>query len=217
MAMILTTKREIQVSEYLRAHRKRLRPVVEARCRGDSRLLAAVYPLRDEFWVWHLGERYSPMQWRDEAASMMDAEPDDPGEETAAICEEDTSPSPVDAPATMRTFPDGIFQLRDPVGTYRSHTLEQILTAYPSGPYSSCMKCRATYVIDPLAAGYMTGEYAINGSRKRNLIYPARLSYCGDRGHNCDDHMTGEIPWNLAEACSIVRGMLASPRKEEYL
>ena len=62
--MILTTKREIQVSEYLRAHRKRLRPVVEVRCRGDGRLLAAVYPLRDEFWVWYLGERYSPKQWQ---------------------------------------------------------------------------------------------------------------------------------------------------------
>jgi hypothetical protein len=215
--MILTTKREIQISEYLRAHRKRLRPVVEARCRGDSRLLAAVYPLRDEFWVWYLGERYSPKQWRDEAESMMGAEPDNPREETAATCEEDTSRSHVDAPAAVRTFPDGIFQLRDPVGTYRSHTLEQILAAYPSGAYSSCVKCRATYVIDPLATGYMTGEYVINGSRKRNLIYPARLSYCGDRGHNCDDHMTGEIPWNLAEACSIARGMLASPRKEEYL
>jgi hypothetical protein len=215
--MILTTPREMQVSEYLRAKRKRLRPVVEARCRDDARLLAAVYPLRDEFWVWHLGERYSPEQWRDEAETMMDAEPSGFGEETAVTCEEDAGRSPIDAPTAMRAFPDGIFQLRDPVGVYRSHTLEQILTAYPSGPYSSCIKCRATYAIDPLATAYMTGEYVINGSRKRNLIHPARVSYCGDRGHNCDDHKTDEIPWNLAEACSIISGMLAFPRKEEYL
>ena len=31
------------------------------------------------------------------------------------------------------------------------------------------------------------------------------------------DHMTGEIPWNLAEACRIGKGMLSSHRKEEYL
>jgi hypothetical protein len=217
MAMILTTKREIQVSEYLRAHRKRLCPVVEVRCREDGRLLAAVYPLRDEFWVWHLGERYSPEQWRDEAESMMDAEPGDTGPETAVTSEEDIGGDSISSPAAMRTFPDGIFQLWDPVSIYRSHTMEQVLTAYPSGRYSSCIKCRATYVIDPLPTGYMTGEYVIKGSRRRNLIHPARVSYCGDRGHNCDDHMNGEIPWNLAEACSVVRGMLASPRKEEYL
>lgn len=215
--MILTTSREIQVSEYLRANRERLHPVVEARCRDDGRLLAAVYPLRDEFWVWHLGERYSPEQWRGEYESMMGAEPGDSGEETALQCEGDAGPSPIGVPAAMRMFPDGIFQLRNPVGVYRSHTLEQILTAYPSGCYSSCIKCRATYVIDPLSIGYATGEYLINGSRKRNILYPARVSYCGDRGHNCDDHMTAEVPWNLAEACSIIRGMLPSPLKEEYL
>lgn len=215
--MILTTPREMQVSEYLRAKRKRLHPIVEARCRDDGRLLAAVYPLRDEFWVWHRGERYSTEQWRDEAETMMGAEPDSSGRETAVTCEEDADRSPIDSPAAMRAFPDGIFHLRDPVGVYRSHTLEQILTAYPSGPYSSCIKCRTTYVIDPLETDYATGEYVINGSRKRNLIHPARVSYCGDRGHNCDDHTTNEIPWNLAEACSIISGMLSSPRKREYL
>lgn len=215
--MILTTPREMQVSKYLRANRKRLHPVVEARCRDDGRLLAAVYPLRDEFWVWHHGERYSPGQSRDEAEIIMDAEPGGSGAETAVTYEGDAGRSPVDSPAVMRAFSEGIFQLRDPVGVYRSHTLEQILTAYPSGPNSSCMKCRATYVIDPLATGYVTGEYLINGSRKRNIIHPARVSFCGDRGHSCDDHMTDEIPWNLAEACSIIRGMLRSPRKVEYL
>ena len=123
--MILTSPREIQVSEYLLANRKRLRPVVEARCRGDGRLLAGVYPLRDEFWVWHLGERYSPEQWRDEAANMIDADPDDSGK-TTVTCEGDASrSSPAEAPAVnyMKAFPDGIFQLRDPVGLYRSHTL----------------------------------------------------------------------------------------------
>lgn len=214
--MILTTPREIQVSKYLRANRRRLHPVVEARCRDDGRLLAAVYPLRDEFWVWHLGERYSPEQWRDEAETMMDTDPDSSGGETA-ICEGDADHSSIDARAAVRAFPEGIFQLRDPVGVYRSHTLEQVLTAYRSGPFSSCMKCRKTYVIDLLATGYLTGESVINGSRKRNIIHPARVSFCGDKGHNCDDHMTDEIPWNLAEACSIISSMLTSPRKAEYL
>lgn len=216
--MILTTRREIEVSNYLRANRKRLRPVVDARCRNDGRLLAAVFPLRDEFWVWHLGERYSPEQWQKETEILTNAEPDDPKEEIAVTGGGDANRSLMDTPAMnhMRTFPDGIFQLRDPAGIYRSHTLEQILTAYPSGCYSSCIKCRVTYVIDPLAVGYATGQCVVNRSRERNLIYPARVSYCGDRGHNCDDHMTGEIPWNLAQACSIIKGMLPSP-KEEYL
>jgi hypothetical protein len=218
MVMILTTPREIQVSKYLRSSRKLLRPVVDARCRDDGRLLAAVYPLRDEFWVWHLGERYSPEQWCEEAESMI-AEPGDPVGETAVTCERDASRSPIGAPAdsSARTFPDGIFQIHDPVGVYRSHTLEQILTAYPSGRSSSCIKCRSTYVIDPLAIGYMTGEYVVNRPRKRNIIFPTRVSYCGDQGHNCDEHLTGELPWNIAEACRSVRGMLLSPRKEEYL
>ncbi len=218
-AMILTTPREVQVSDYLRENRKRLRPVVEVRCRSDGRLLAAVYPLRDEFWVWHLGERYSPEQWRHEAESMMDAEPGDPAGETAITRESGAGASLADAPESnsVRTFPDGIFQLQDPVGVYGSHSREQILTAYPSGCYSSCVKCRSTYVIDPLAVSYMTGEYVINRSRRRNLIYPARVSYCGDRGHNCEDHRTDDLPWNIAEACRSARGMVASSPKKEYL
>jgi len=214
--MILTTQREIQVWTYLKANRKRLRPVVEARCRNDGRLLAAVYPLRDEFWVWHLGERYSPEQWRVEVAIMTEDLVLE--EEPAATDDGDASRSsdpPVDYSA--RNFPDALFQLHDPVGAYKAHTLEQILTAYPGGPYSSCAKCRSTYVIDYLAVSYATGEYVANKRRKRNIIYASRVSYCGDWGHNCDDHMTGEIPWNLAEACRIGKGMLSSHRKEEYL
>jgi hypothetical protein len=90
-----------------------------------------------------------------------------------------------------------MFQVHDPVGAYKSHTLEQILTAYPSGAYSSCVKCRSTYVIDYLAVSYATGEYVVNRLRQRNLVYPARVSYCGDRGHDCAEHLTAERPWNI--------------------
>ena len=215
--MILATQREIQVWKYLGASRKRLRPVVEARCRDDGRLLAAVYPLRDEFWAWHLGERYSPEQWREEVEIMT--EEFGLAEETAATCDGDASRSLSDAPAddSARNFPDGIFQVHDPVGVYKSHTLEQILTAYPFGRYSSCIKCRSTYVVDSLAVGYMTGEYVVNMRGKRNIIYPARVSYCGDRGHNCDEHLTAELPWNIAGPAGGVSGMLGSSQKEEYL
>jgi hypothetical protein len=194
--MILTTQREIQVWKYLQANRKRLRPVVEARCRNDGRLLAAVYPLRDEFWAWHLGERYSPEQWREEVEIMTENLA--PAEEPPATCDGDAGRSPSDPSAdnSARNFPDGMFQVYDPVGAYKSHTLEQILTAYPSGADSSCIKCRSTYVIDPLAVSYATGDYVVNRHQKRNILYPARLSYCGDRGHDCDEHLNAERPWN---------------------
>ncbi len=97
--MILTTQREIQVWTYLKANRKRLRPVVEARCRNDGRLLAAVYPLRGEFWVWHLGERYSPEQWRVEVEIMT--EDLVLGEEPPATGEGDASHSPSDTPVDV--------------------------------------------------------------------------------------------------------------------
>lgn len=189
--MILTTPREIQVWTYLKASRKRLRAVVEVRCRHDGRLLAAVYPLRDEFWAWHLGERYSPQQWREEAEIMT--------EETAAAADGDPGRNPTGAPAdcSARNFPDAMFQVHDPVGTYKSHTLEQILAAYPSGPFASCPKCRSTYVIDALAVGYATGEYMVNRTGKRNIIYPPRKSYCGDRNHDCGEHLNAERPWNI--------------------
>jgi hypothetical protein len=195
--MILTTQREIQVWTYLKANRKRLRPVVEARCRNDGRLLAAVYPLRDEFWVWHLGERYSPEQWRVEVEIMT--EDLALAEEPPATGDGDASRSPSDAPVdtSARNFPDGMFQIHDPVGAYKAHTLEQILTAYPAGAHSSCIKCRSTYVIDYLTISYVTGEYIVNRSQKSNIFYPARVSCCGDRGHDCDEHLTAERPWNI--------------------
>jgi hypothetical protein len=195
--MILTTQREIQVWKYLKANRKRLRPVVEARCRNDGRLLAAVYPLRDEFWAWQLGERYSPEQWREEVEIMT--EDLVLTEEPSATCDGDASSSPPDAleDNSARNFPDCMFQVHDPVGAYKSHTLDQILTAYPAGGYSSCIKCRSTYVIDSLAVSYATGEYIVNKCQKPNIIYPARVSHCSDRNHDCDEHLTAERPWNI--------------------
>jgi hypothetical protein len=111
--MILSTQREIQGWRYLEANRKRLRPVVEARCRNDGRLLAAVYPLRDEFWAWHLGMRDSPEQWREEVEIMT--EDLVLTEEPPATCDGDASRSPSDAPAdnSDRNFPDGMFQVHD--------------------------------------------------------------------------------------------------------
>jgi hypothetical protein len=216
--VILATPREIEVSRYLRAHRKRLRPVVEVRCRGDSRLLAAVYPLRDEFWVWHLGERYSPEQWRDEAESMMNAEPHDPIDGIRTVSDSASGvPMNSSTDNSMRTFPDAIFELRDPVSVYKSHTREQILTAYPSGPYASCTKCRASYVMDSLAIGYVTGDYVSNRSRERHVIHPARVSYCGDGSHHCEDHLTDDLPWNLAEACRSAAAAVPSSSKTEHL
>lgn len=196
--MILTTRREIQVWQYLEANRKRLRAAVEARCRNDGRLLAAVYPLRDEFWAWHLGERYSPEQWRDEADGI--AETLSPAEEPPPSRDGDASQSlsgpPLDT-SSVRSFPAGMFQVRDPVGAYNSHTAEQILTAYPFGPSSSCVKCRSTYAICTLAVSYATGEYIVSRHQKPYVIYPARMSYCGDRGHDCGEHLTADRPWNF--------------------
>jgi hypothetical protein len=148
----------------------------------------------------------------------MTAEPDDPAGE-GGTTSDGAHGIPMDAPGdnSMRKFPDGIFQLRDAVDVYRAHTREQILTAYPSGRYASCTKCRSTYVMDPLAIGYMTGDYLVNRPRKRHIIHPARVSYCGDRGHNCEDHMTDELPWNIAEACGSAKDAVPSCSKKEHL
>ena len=134
--MILTTQREIQVWDIPEGHnRKRPRSVVEARCRNDGRLLAAVLPLRDEFWVWHLGERYPPEHGCVEVEIMTEdlALAADPGCEV----DSDASRSPSDCPPadqSARNFPDGMFQIHDPVGAAtRSTPWSNIPTAYPAG------------------------------------------------------------------------------------
>ena len=134
-------------------------------------------------------------------------------EEPPATSDGDASRSPSDAPVdtSARNFPDGMFQIHDPVGAYKAHTLEQIRTAYPAGAHSSCIKCRSTYVIDYLTINYVTGEYIVNRNQKRNIFHPARVSSCGDRGHDCDEHLTAERPWNIpwpARACAACWGSI---------
>jgi hypothetical protein len=129
----------------------------------------AVYPLRDEFWVWHLGERDTPQQHREEAEIMLEMEPHDIEQDPAGRSGEGAAEDAL-VDISVRRFPDGIFQLADPVGVCRSHTKEQILDAYPAGPQASCVKCRSTYVMDHLALSYMTGEWVVKGARARQIV-----------------------------------------------
>lgn len=135
--------------------------------------------------MWHVGERYTSQQIRNEF--------DDQAPEVLS--------GPVDLAGTdkaSRTFPTDVYKLNEPLNTYRTHTEEQITTAYPFGPLASCGKCRATYVIDSLAMEYITGGQIANNYKEKALILPARMVYAGDANYSPDDQ--SELPWNIAAA-----------------
>lgn len=54
--------RQDEARHYITQNRRRLRPLTEGRCPADNRLLAAVYRLRDGFWLWRVGERQTREQ-----------------------------------------------------------------------------------------------------------------------------------------------------------
>ena len=87
-----------EVRRYLDRNHGQLRPLAEARCSRDSRLLASTFRLRDGYWLWTVGERRAPSQVRQDAhewheARYTDALIDgvDPDEAKGLLWEDDGS------------------------------------------------------------------------------------------------------------------------------
>lgn len=170
--MILATcnaaaKRAAEVARYLDQHRTNLRPLVNARCARDSRLVASTFRLRDGYWLWNTGERRTPGEVRNHAhewhqARYLDAIDDgvDPAEAEKLLWEDDGS-------EVVRSdqWPPSATLMTDPVEAYRSTTLDQVIDL-PSGLMSTCGKCRQTLTINYLLMRFATGQALIERARQ---------------------------------------------------
>lgn len=162
--MILATynaaaKHAAEVARYLDRHRTSLRPLVEARCERDSRLVASTFRLHDGYWLWNIGERRTPGEVRNDAhewhqARYLDAIDDgiDPTEAEKLLWEDDGS-------EVVRSdqWPSSATLMADPIDAYRSTTLNQALDI-PSGLAATCGKCRQTLMINYVLMRFLTGQ-----------------------------------------------------------
>lgn len=159
-----------EVRRYLDRHRGQLRPLAEARCSRDTRLVAGTYRLPDGYWLWAIGERRTPSQVREDAHDWHEAryaealiDGVDPDEAKSLRWEDDGSEV-----VRADTWPSSATRINDPVKAYRSTTIDQVKDI-PSGLYGSCGKCRQTFGLNYMLMRFATGK-AIAERARRPLV-----------------------------------------------
>lgn len=159
-----------EVRDYLDRHRGQLRPLAEARCSRDTRLLASTFRLRDGYWLWTVGERRAPGEVRRDAHEWHQARYTDAlingvdADEAKRLLWEDDGSEVVRAD----TWPSSATRIDEPVGAYRSTTIDQVKDI-PSELYGSCGKCRHTFGINYMLMRFATGK-AIAERARRPLV-----------------------------------------------
>ena len=177
--------RRDEVQRLLSGSRPGLRPLASARCGRDSRLLGAVYHLKDGLWLWHQGERLTPEESRREylgnAANEYDTlieYGEDRGASWAAtlgaVSEEEFR-----FPGRSEPEP-GVVKLCDlerAVQFYRASSLKEIsrVDRELTGGFSSCPKCRLTYFIETRSMLYATGKAAAERAARSVIVLPGRV------------------------------------------
>jgi hypothetical protein len=159
--------RAAEVVRCLDRHRGTLRPLVEARCARDSRLVAATFRLRDGYWLWNVGERRTPGEVREYAhewhhARYLDGLFDgaDPADAETLLWDDDGS-------EVVRSdqLPSSATLMIDPVEAYRSTALDEVLDL-PSGLMATCSKCRQTLMINYVLMNFATGQAIAERARR---------------------------------------------------
>lgn len=174
-----------EVERYLSAKRRDLRALATAQCERDSRLLGAVYHLKDGMWLWHRGSRLTPEESTREYLANAADEYDtliEYGEDrtkawqlTLGAVSERSFCSPERNDPTP-----GVGRLGDlerAVRFYRTSDLAEIsrLDRDLRGVFSTCPKCRLTYLIEYRAMHYAAGKTAAERVARQVIVLPGRL------------------------------------------
>jgi hypothetical protein len=177
--------RREEVGRYLSAKRRDLRALATAQCERDSRLLGAVYHLKDGMWLWHRGSRLTPEESTREYLANAADEYDtliEYGEDrtkawemTLGAVNEQSFCSPARNDHIPRV--EKLGDLESAVRFYRASALAEIsrLDRELRGVFSTCPKCRLTYLIEYRAMHYAAGKTAAERITRQVIVLPGRV------------------------------------------
>lgn len=210
--------RQREARRYITQNRHRLRPLAEGRCPSDSRLLAAVYHLRDGFWLWRVGERRTREQVQREVFEMAAMEYEtmaEDGDDSADLDELVAGAEERVADLYHDQFPAEVDPLGDPVQTYHSLSREQLLDRMPSGAFGSCGRCRRTYVVDRAGLQWAAGQAIETRSRRPTTVLLARVVLVREDEELLDGPVFGVVPpqwqampWHMVPPDSAAGGTI---------
>lgn len=175
-------RRQHEVHQYIDLHRKTLRPLAEARCPDDHRLLGAVYQFPDGSWLWSVGERMAPAQANHEALEFAVMEYEtavEHGADREEAWESIVIAAGSGSPVNSDTGPSRVVPLGDPLETFRSVTFDQLTARLTDGEFASCGRCRRTYVVDDAVMQYAAGLFLSRGNARPILVHPGRVVVAG--------------------------------------
>ncbi len=177
--------RHDEVGSYLSTKRRDLRALAAAQCERDSRLLGAVYHLNDGLWLWHRGSRLTPEESRREYLENVADEYDtliENGENRAEAWEVTlgaVSERPFRSAGRNGPIPEvrELGDLGSAVRFYRISSLAEISRPDRQlrGVFSSCPKCRLTYLIEYRAMHYAAGKAAADRIAGHVTVLPGRV------------------------------------------
>ena len=177
--------RREEVGRYLSAKRRDLRALATAQCEQDSRLLGAVYHLKDGMWLWHRGSRLTPEETTREYLANAANEYDtliEHGEDRAKAWEMTlgaVSERSFCSPERNDPIPRvaKLAGLEAAVRFYRASSLAEIsrLDRELRGVFSTCPKCRLTYLIEYPAMHYAVGKAAAERHARQVIVLPGRV------------------------------------------
>jgi hypothetical protein len=159
----------------------------------------------DGYWLWHVGERWTPDQVRHEIAeiTVMDYETAIAGGTDPGTAADFVGSAGADAgPVRSDQHPAGVQSLGENLAeAFRATTLDQVLTRMANGPFATCGKCRNTYVVDIAVMQYATGQ-AIDRQMSRPVkVLPGRVVLAGTRADLEGEQAYGLMkPWQLTRA-----------------
>jgi hypothetical protein len=177
--------RRDEVKGYLSERRQGLRSLAAAQCGRDSRLLGAVYHLKDGVWLWHRGERLTPEESRREylgnAANEYDTlvENGEDQAESWGVTLGTVSEEGFRFPDRSEPDPrvEKLSDLESMVRFYRASSLKEIsrVDRELTGTFTSCPKCRLTYFIEYRSMIYATGKAAAERAARNVIVLPGRV------------------------------------------
>lgn len=206
--------RHEEVQRLLSADRRSFRALAEARCAKDSRLLGAAYRMRDGIWLWYRGQRLTPEEAQREshanAAAEFEALTEDgfsqqeAWEMTLGIVEGESFCSPTRSAYDSQ----GVVNLGSQAfmkTCYLESSLADIrkVDRVLRGEFSSCPRCRLTYIIEYSAMSYASGKSIVDRSRSAIIITPGRVVPSGAKPqynaalHYGMIHSWQATPWML--------------------
>ena len=178
-------ERNDEVNRLLSGKHHGLRPLAVAHCGRDSRLLGAVYVLKDGMWLWRRGERLTPEEsqrrYLENAADEYDTLIENGEDRTESWAATLGRVSEEGFRFPERSEPDSrvtkLSDLESAVRFYKVSSLIEIsrVDRELEGTFSSCPKCRLTYFIEYRSMIYATGKAAAERASRSVIVLPGRV------------------------------------------